>query len=220
MTRILVADDHPAYRDAVELYLGRELPEAELCFVAGLSGLAALAGQAFDLVLLDWFLAGGEGGDGFAVLEEAGIAGPVAVLTGAESPEVLFDALSRGAVGFLPKTLPRAAFVASVRLLLAGGSTVPAALALAMAGAEPGAAAAAPAPSGRLLTEREEAVLAGLMGGGSNKEIGRQLGMQEVTVKLHVRRILKKLDAKNRTDAVMRAQAMGLLPAGSPAARG
>ncbi len=218
MTRILVADDHPAYRDAVELYLSRELPEAELCFVAGVSGLAALGGQAFDLVLLDWFLAGGEGGDGLAVLEEAGVTGPVAVLTGAESPEVLFDALSRGAVGFLPKTLPRAAFVAAVRLLLAGGTTVPAALALAMAGAEPGAAAA-PAPAGRLLTEREEAVLAGLMGGGSNKEIGRQLGMQEVTVKLHVRRILKKLDAKNRTDAVMRAQALGLLPACSPAPR-
>lgn len=217
MTRILVADDHPAYRDAVELYLSRELPDAGLCFVDGVAGLAALNGQAFDLVLLDWFLAGGEGGDGLAVLEEAGITGPVAVLTGAETPEVLFDALSRGVAGFLPKTLPRAAFVAAVRLLLAGGTTVPAALALAMAGAEPGVPA--PAPSGRLLTEREEAVLQGLMGGGSNKEIGRSLGMQEVTVKLHVRRILKKLDAKNRTDAVVRAQALGLLPAGAAAPR-
>lgn len=215
MPRVLVADDHPAFRDAMELYFLRDLPDVEVRFAASVADIAEGGDGDIDLVLLDWFLAGGEGGSGLDALDEAGIDAPVAVLTGADDPGVLFQALSRGAVGFLPKTLSRAAFVAAIRLLLAGGTTVPAHLAMAMAG---GLSTTAPDDSApRLLTEKESAVLRELLGGGSNKEIGRTLGMQEVTVKLHVRRILKKLDAKNRTDAVVKAQALGLVPAGAPA---
>lgn len=211
-TRILVADDHPAFRDAVELYLTREFPDAHIRFIESLDDISVLSGESFDLVLMDWFLSDpGSGGAGIDALQRTGVSGPVAVMTGSEDAEVVFAALSAGAVGFLPKTLNRAQFVAAVRFLLAGGTLVPAPLAIGLLDRAGGDAGDAREDGPRLLTERESEVLRELRGGGSNKEIGRILGMQEVTVKLHIRRILKKLDAKNRTDAVVKAQALGLI---------
>ncbi len=212
VTRILVADDHPAFRDAVELYLTRDLTDTHVQFVDSLDSIAILSGESFSLILMDWFLSSPEsGGAGIEALQRARVTGPVAVMTGSEDAEVVFAALSAGVVGFLPKTLNRAQFVAAVRLLLAGGTLIPVHLAMGLLDRS-GAEADEPAEGGpRLLTERESEVLRELRCGGSNKEIGRILGMQEVTVKLHIRRILKKLDAKNRTDAVVKAQELGLL---------
>lgn len=210
--RILIADDHPAFRDALELYVARDMPDAALAFAASLDEIDGMAATpAFDVVLLDWHLPHGAGGDGLARLAAAGIAAPVVVLSGDTDERAAFHALSLGARAFLPKTLPRDAIVAAMRLVLAGGSSVPADIALRFADAtfKP-ETAAAPGP-GRSLTEREAEVLRQLATGATNKEIGRLIGLQEVTVKLHTRRILRKLGAKNRTEAVVKARDAGLL---------
>jgi len=214
--RILIADDHPAYRDALELYVARDLPEASIVSAASLAELDVLpSAPPFDLVLLDWHLPDGEGGEGLARLAAAGIAAPVVVLSGDTDERAAFCALSQGARAFLPKTLGRAQIVAALRLVLAGGSSVPAdiALRLALSGPLP-AESGTPAPGGPL-TGREFEVLTHLATGKTNKEIGRLLGLQEVTVKLHTRRILRKLQAKNRTEAVVKARDAGLLLAES-----
>ncbi|MEE3624537.1 response regulator transcription factor [Nitrospirillum sp. BR 11752] len=217
--RVLVADDHPMYRDALELYLMRDWPEVSLTSVGSLEELDALAqrpeDQDFDLVVMDWQLPGGEGGAGLDRLDVAGIDAPVAVVTGHDDAAVAREALTRGACAFLPKTLPSAALVQMLKVVAAGGSVVPVDVALRMAGAltpvPHGAPAHGAGSDGGLLTERECQVLAHLASGATNKEIGRILDLQEVTIKLHTRRILRKLGAKNRVEAVTRARDLGLI---------
>lgn len=211
--RILIADDHPAYRDALELYVARDLPDATILSAASLAELDFLpATPPFDLILLDWHLPDGDGGEGLARLAAAGIAAPTVVLSGDTDERAAFCALSQGARAFLPKTLGRAQIVAALRLVLAGGTSVPAdiALRLALSGPLPPEGGAAAAPAGQL-TGREFEVLRQIATGKTNKEIGRLIGLQEVTVKLHTRRILRKLQAKNRTEAVVKARDAGLL---------
>ncbi|WP_246134507.1 LuxR C-terminal-related transcriptional regulator [Nitrospirillum amazonense] len=215
--RVLVADDHPMYRDALELYLTRDWPQASLTAVGSLEELDALAqqpeGQDFDLVVMDWQLPGGEGGAGMDRLDAAGIDAPVAVVTGHDDAAIAREALTRGACAFLPKTLSSVALVQMLKVVAVGGSVVPADVALRMAGALPAplGGSGAASDSGGLLTERECQVLEHLAGGATNKEIGRVLDLQEVTIKLHTRRILRKLGAKNRVEAVTRARDLGLL---------
>lgn len=207
--RILIADDHPAFRDALELYVARAMPEAALSFAASLEELDALSpSSAIDLVLLDWHLPSGEGGEGLDRLAARGFAAPVIVLSGDTDDRAALRALKQGARAFLPKTLSRDAIIAAMRLVLAGGTSVPAEIALRMAMNGP---LRTEADGGPPLTTRESEVLRQLATGATNKEIGRLLGLQEVTVKLHTRRILRKLGAKNRTDAVVKARDSGVL---------
>lgn len=226
--RILVADDHPLFRDALELSVRQAWPEADIVSIGSLDDLPA---GRFDLIVLDWRMPG-SGSDPVSRLRQAAVEGPVAVVTGSEEPDTALDALRCGADAFLPKTTPRRVMAQALRLVAEGGSFVPKDVVLEMlahagdhagdlddhpdegdGGDEDGDGAVA-SP----LTDREGQVLGMLATGATNKEIGRQLGLQEVTVKLHTRRILRKLGARNRTDAVRRAQEAGLLTQGSSAA--
>lgn len=226
--KILVADDHPLFRDALELSIRQAWADAE---VVSIGSLEALGAGRFDLIVLDWRMPGVEGTDPISRLRRAGVEGPVAVVTGAEDPETALEALRCGAEAFLPKTTPRRVLAQALRLVAEGGSFVPKQVALDLMPLgdlsaemdDPAEEAGEGALDGEgalsaPLTEREQQVLGMLATGATNKEIGRQLTLQEVTVKLHTRRILRKLGARNRTDAVRRAQEAGLLNHGlSPA---
>lgn len=228
--KILVADDHPLFRDALELSIRQAWADAEVISLGSLDGLSA---ERFDLIVLDWRMPGA-GADPFTRLRRAGVEGPVAVVTGAEDLETAIEVLRSGADAFLPKTTPRRILAQALRLVAEGGSFVPRDIALGLLGqagpvVECDGAGDEMADAGEAdgdadfgvsspLTEREEQVLSMLATGATNKEIGRQLSLQEVTVKLHTRRILRKLGARNRTDAVRRAQEAGLLNHGLSAA--
>ncbi|MBK1838320.1 response regulator transcription factor [Azospirillum sp. YIM B02556] len=228
--KILVADDHPLFRDALELSVRQAWPDAEVGCIGSLlelpteaaDGLAAAA-MRYDLIVLDWRMPGAEGSNPIDVLRRSGIQGPVAVVTGAEDSLTALEVLRCGADAFLPKTTPRRVLAQALRLVAEGGSFVPKCVALDLMHmtelsldvdeadeAEGTASEGEGAPSSPL-TDREGQVLSMLATGATNKEIGRNLGLQEVTVKLHTRRILRKLGARNRTDAVRRAQQAGLL---------
>ena len=230
--KILVADDHPLFRDALELSVRQAWPDAEVACIGSLlelptgpeaaDGLAAAA-MRYDLIVLDWRMPGAEGSNPIDVLRRSGIQGPVAVVTGAEDSLTALEVLRCGADAFLPKTTPRRVLAQALRLVAEGGSFVPKCVALDLMHmtelsldvdeadeAEGSVSEGEGAPSSPL-TDRERQVLSMLATGATNKEIGRNLGLQEVTVKLHTRRILRKLGARNRTDAVRRAQQAGLL---------
>ncbi|MFD1627163.1 response regulator transcription factor [Azospirillum griseum] len=230
--KILVVDDHPLFRDALELSIRQAWADADIVSIGSLDGVGA---ARFDLIVLDWRMPGGGGADPFTRLRRAGVEGPVAVVTGAEDLDTAIEVLRSGADAFLPKTTPRRVLAQALRLVAEGGSFFPRDVALELlsqsgtlgesdAGAaeEQGDGADADGESdfgvSSPLTEREEQVLGMLATGATNKEIGRQLSLQEVTVKLHTRRILRKLGARNRTDAVRRAQEAGLLTHGLSAA--
>ncbi len=131
---------------------------------------------------------------------------PVVVLAGMVQRVDVVASLLRGASGFVPKALGKDAMVSAFRLVLAGEMYIPSVLlsygddaALDVVGE--GGAELQENPL-RALTEREHEVLGKLLDGLRNKGIGRDLSIKEVTVKLHMRNIFRKLGAKNRAQAV------------------
>ncbi len=196
--RLLIADDHDLLRDALRSHLERALPGTEVLGAGTVdAALGMLAARPdIDLLLLDLRMPGMNGLDGLSRIRDAHPTVKIALMSGEAGPADIRAALARGALGFLPKTLPGEAMVDAVRRLSAGEGFVP-------------DGAAAP-PSDIGLTRREREVLDFLLKGLSNKEIARLLDLEEVTVKLHVRGLCRKLDAKNRTQAAMRAVELGL----------
>lgn len=220
--QVLVADDHPLYREAVRLRLERLLTDCTVVEVGTLAELLARARTApeprFDLVMLDLFLPDADPQDGVAAVSQALPETPIVLMSGTASPEDVQIALGAGLRGFLPKTMRSDLFAMAISMILAGGTYVPAEMVQGApaglgAAVAPAADVVAAAASGAAehLTPRERQVLAQLASGASNKEIGRDLNLAEVTVKLHVRQILRKINARNRSEAAAIAVRSGLI---------
>lgn len=205
----IVADDHPLYREAVRLRLERLFPEAEVAEVATVDELLQFGAgitARLDLILLDLHMPGMAGAGGIGRVVAAFPGTPVVMMSGlARSTDVL-EAVRAGAHGFLPKTMAPDLFAAALSLVISGGTYLPAEI------LHPQAETAAEPHAGLdELTPRERQVLVRLATGAPNKEIGRELDLAEVTVKLHVRQILKKIGARNRSEAAVIATKTGLI---------
>ncbi len=208
MPTILVADDHELIREAVKPYLLQLVENPKLVE-------ASSYGEAFEvcsrlkaedarviLVLLDLTMPGAADGDAFLGLRKIKQilpSAPVVNFSGTEDPAAISEALRNGAQGFIPKSTRGRSLVNALRLVLAGEIYVPPVMATAAADA----AQAANAPSSsEELSARELESLRMLVRGMSNKEIARELGLQAVTVKFHLRKAYRKIGATNRVDAV------------------
>jgi two-component system nitrate/nitrite response regulator NarL len=207
--RILLADDHPLFAEALRTLIERSIPGSSLTVVADLAAAHhALAGpQRYDLAILDLHM---PGGNGFAGIERTLTQfrdTPVIVISGAATPAEVSRAIELGARGFLPKTLPSKVLAAALQVVAAGGTYLPADYAQ-TAPAAPSDRGSSAAAAG--LTPREAQVLALLTEGLANKEIGRALELQEITVKLHVRNIFRKLGVRNRVEATNAATRLDL----------
>ena len=202
--RILIADDHEMVLETIAAFLKTEIV-AELSTATDLQQALMQIEQdgPFDLVLLDYSMPGMNGLGGLEKALAANQGKAVAILSGNATNRVAQEALAAGAIGFLPKTLGAASMVNAVRFMIAGEKFVP--VSVLTDGPE-----AAMHPLFQQLTQRELEVLEGLSKGLSNKEIGQQLGLQEVTIKLHVRTLCRKLEVKNRTQAALAAKEGGL----------
>ena len=195
--RILVADDHPLYRDAISRLLLELDPDAEVASAESLEAVrAALASDSpADLLLIDLRMPGSEGFPSIAALHRDHPGVPIFVVSGSDNPLDPTRARSAGTLGFLSKS----ATPETMRLTLAAlldGSWEPLALQT-----EPSIH----------LTPRQLDVLQGMAAGQPNKRIALNLGLVEGTVKLHVAAVLDALGAANRTQAVIRAQELGLI---------
>lgn len=168
----------------------------------------ALAEGRFDLAILDLHMPGTNGFDGVRRTLERFPETPLAVISGAATADEVRRAIALGAKGFLPKTSSAAVLAAALQVIAAGGTYVP---------TEYATGAQTPrVPGSTALTRREGEVLNLLVRGRSNKEIGRALDLQEITVKLHVRNIFRKLKVRNRVEAVNAAARLGLNPSSRP----
>lgn len=194
--RILIADDHDLVRDTIAMFLEAE-GLAEIVSVENLDAAIKAADEtgSFDLVLLDFNMPGMDGLQGLERMKNANNNKPVAILSGTASPQIAKDAIAAGAAGFVPKTLGAKSMVSAIRFMAAGETYVPYDF-----------IQQSDAKTVANLTERETEVLRGLCEGHSNKEIARDLDLQEVTIKLHVKTLCRKLEAKNRTQAAMIAR--------------
>ena len=201
--RILLADDHGMVRDAMSAYLETEGGAAVVTVEDYGQAMKALDSKGpFDLVLLDFSMPGMNGLDGLSDAIKAYPDQPFAILSGTAPNRIAQEAVERGAIGYLPKSMTAKSLVNAVRFMIAGETFVPASV-LADSGEAPETAFI------KQLSTRERQVLGGLCRGRSNKEIARELDLQEVTIKLHVRNLCKKLNAKNRTQAALIAKDAG-----------
>ncbi|WP_114392249.1 response regulator [Oleisolibacter albus] len=200
--RLLIADDHDLVRDALRSHIERASPETIVLGAGTVNDALKVMGEppGVDMVLLDFRMPGMNGLNGLIRLRERHPSVKVVFMSGEARPEDVRAALAHGASGFLPKTLPGAELVEAVNRMAAGEVFIPAG---APQDASPTGAAAG-------FTRREREVLDYLLKGQSNKEIARALDLEEVTVKLHIRGLCRKLGAKNRTQAAMRAVELGL----------
>ena len=204
--KVLIADDHPMVRDALKRTLLLVEPAAEVLEAADYAGaVQALQSQALDLALLDLHMLGMDRVDGLRRLRLRFAGVPMVVASGEDDPVVMRATLAAGARGFLPKSEAPEVLQQALRLVLGGGTYLPAqALADLRHGAPP------PRPDAGGLTPRQTDVLRCLMRGQPNKLIARELGLTEGTVKIHIAAILRVLQARNRTEAVVVARDLGL----------
>jgi len=205
--RILIADDHDLVRDTIEEFLKRLAQDLHVLHAANLSQALDLLrkAEALDLVLLDLRMPGMNGLAGLKAVQASRADVPIVILSGETSPDIIRNALQAGAAGFLPKTMRGTAMLNALRLILAGERYIPDIMvAEQSAPAEEGGG---PGPTS--LTPREREVIGLLVQGLSNKEIGHRLGIEVVTVALHLRSIYRKLGVTSRTQAVRMAMEQG-----------
>jgi DNA-binding NarL/FixJ family response regulator len=207
--RILLADDHEMVRIAMRYALaaladGIDWLEAEDAAQAK----AVMDRHAdLDLALIDINMPGSQGIDCIRAMRRDHPTMPLLVMSASEDPATVRSLIDLGVAGFIPKSDSSAVILQAVRLVLAGGTYVP--LRLLAADVRP-AAAARPAgfvPTVAGLTGRQQEVLALLARGLPNKLIARELGLSESTVKVHLLAIYRVLAVRNRTEAVVAAQA-------------
>ncbi len=225
--KILIADDHRLVIEAVKSKLSELADDVRFILAMSVDELLALDDTAIgdvDLALIDLTMPGAVGYAHIDELRRRHPALPLVVLSGTEDPAVMRSALSRGALGFIPKAYSPEVMISAVRLVLAGGvfvpqmmlSAVPPGIVAGMPGlATAGAEVARPVAAAQtldhlrsVLTERQVEVLQLLSQGKPNKLIGRSLGISEGTVKIHLAAIFRALNVRNRTEAVVAAQSL------------
>ena len=204
--RIVIADDHPLYREGVARVLS-DMEGLEVVAQAedAEGAVAAVAGARPDVVLLDISMPGG----GIAALGRI-LALPeapkVAMLTVSEDDDDILRALKAGALGYVLKGIGAHDLVQVVRDLAAGRSYVSPSLASRILAAMRARPAAEPRSPIEDLTAREVTILRLVAEGRSNREVGAALDLQEKTVKHYMTSILQKLQVRNRVEAAVLAQ--------------
>lgn len=207
--KLLIADDHILLREGIRLVLEDLPPEKsiEIIEVGTFDEAVGAARQHPDLglVLLDLRMPGAEGVSGVQAIRDANPAAPILVVSATEEPWSVHRALEQGARGYVSKASGSEVMLEGIRTVLAGGRYVDPRL-------QPSSRAVVSGDGSVLarLTPRQMEVLAMLRKGKSNKEIGRELNLAEITVKMHVTAILKALGVQNRTQAAIVAEQLGL----------
>jgi len=213
-SRLLIADDHSLLRQGVRQLLSDAFPDFEFSEADGLEAVVDCLGETPpDLLLMDLGMPGMAGAESLRALREAHPNARIIVVTANEDRATILDCLAAGVHGYVLKASPVEEIVRAVRMVLAGDIYV--APALATIGASHGLPERRPAASHAQqdttrFTARQIQVLQLLAQGRSTKEIARILELGPGTVKIHLAAIYRRLNAHNRTEAVVLASKLKL----------
>ena len=212
---ILIADDHALFRKGLTLLLGQIFPDAEVVSVPNADEAFELlhSDTSFDLLLLDLSMPGMAGIEDIGRFAKRAGRIPVVILSAYCEPANVIRAIELGARGYILKSATDKIFKNAISLVLSGEVYIPSVVIANVnqtAQSLPSSLANLTAENPlRSLTPRQIDTLALVMEGQSNKEIARNLGLLQSTVKAHVKVILHKLKAANRTQAAMIATELG-----------
>ncbi|HEU0277164.1 MAG TPA: response regulator transcription factor [Rhodanobacteraceae bacterium] len=210
MPDILIADDHPLFRDALERAVRIALPDAAVHGAVNVEELLALA-EAFpdaELLLLDLHMPGASGYTALAHIRGQYPGLPIIVISAHEEALVARRALAHGASAYIPKSAPVADIVSAIGAVLDGDTWLPQTMlgnALQLKPAEVDAAARIAA-----LTPQQFRVMTMLADGKLNKQMAWELGVSEATIKAHMTAIMRKLGANNRTQVALLASELAV----------
>lgn len=203
--RVLSVDDHPLLREGITMIINSQ---PDMVLVAQ----AATAREAFDqfrksqpdVTLMDLRLPDGNGIDSMISILQEFPKARVIILTTFEGDVEIDRALDAGAYGYLLKSMPPKELLESIRRVHAGKKQVPTQV----------AAQLAEHLADEALTEREVEVLRQIAGGNRNRDIAEKLFISEETVKVHIKHIMEKLAANDRTQAVAIGLRRGIIHLG------
>jgi DNA-binding NarL/FixJ family response regulator len=200
--RILSIDDHPLVREGIAAVVDSE-PDMKIVARAstGIDGIREFRKNRPDVTLMDLRLPDMSGIDAIIAIRAEFSDARIVILSMFEGDVEIQRALDAGARGYLLKSMPPEELVSEIRQVHAGKRRLPPEVASHLSeyfGEES-------------LTPREIEVLQQVATGGRNREIGVVLGISEVTVKVHVKRIMDKLRAKDRTEAIAIALRRGII---------
>lgn len=198
--RILLIDDHPLFRKGVA-QLVRADDELELAGEVsdGASGIALAAELDPDLILIDLNMKSMNGIETLRQLKASGVRARCVMLTVSDDERDVLDAMKAGADGYLLKDMEPEELCLRIKQSVRGAVVLDGSV----AGLLTHALNAPPAATHTDLTEREREILGLLADGRSNKEIARELGISDATVKVHIKHLLRKLNMKSRLEAAV-----------------
>lgn len=204
--KILHADDHPMFREGVRFFLkllDSQVVVLEASNIQGALDKLALEGPV-DLVVLDLQMPGTSELDGFFTIHRRYPSVPIVIVSGLNDPRTIRALLDGGARGYIPKLASSEQLMDALRRVLRGEVYLPDALFI------PDSQTAA-SEEAAALTARQLQILPLLAEGMPNKRIADVLHVAEGTIKQHLKDLFRRLNARNRTQAVKEARRLGLL---------
>jgi DNA-binding NarL/FixJ family response regulator len=200
--RILLADDHSVVRMGLAALIATEPGFTVVGQAAGGIEAVDLYRQLRpDVVLMDHLMPGFTGVQALAAIRSEFPDACILILSTSDGDDDIYRALHAGAAGYLLKSSPGEQLFPAIRTVREGGKWIPPEVARCLANRS----------LREELSQREIQVLTELASGGSNKEIAAALGITEHTVKAHLKNILAKLPARDRTEAVTVALQRGII---------
>jgi len=209
--KILIADDHPLFREAISSVIASGFEGSQIIETDDLDSALQITRENddLDLILLDLNMPGMHGLNGLITLRNDAPTIPVVIVSAEEDKQVVLQAITYGACGFITKSSPRAQMTEAIQQILNGNVYLPSDIIRTGNDANTRRHRHEDNPISpellNALTRRQLLVLERMSKGESNKQIAYNLNIAKTTVKAHVSAILRKLGVHNRVQAILSA---------------
>ncbi len=207
--KVLIAEDHALFREALGGLLAQILPDVKIIEAATYQDIFSVfeQGENIDFLILDIGLPDLKWEDGISKLRNLNSNVKIIIVSASDDIKTIRKASEYNIVGYIGKSFSPKILTCALKIIFEGGTYAPIS---AVSSVEKSSQAQSQSLRHNL-TQRQEQVLRLVGEGKSNKQIAYEMQVSEATVKLHINALLRSLGVTNRTQAVITAQKMGLI---------